>query len=464
MAASRTEVAHTQGGGFVFTISAISALAGLLFGYDTGVISGARLYVREDFHLSTLQDSTVSSLALLGCLIGAAFSGTLADRFGRRSVLFQVATLFVIGAFGTALAPGPVLLSIGRLVVGIAIGIASYTAPLYISEISPAHVRGKLVSLNQLMITIGILVSYLADYGLAASRGWRWMFGLAAVPALILLAGLVFVPETPRWYVRQAMHDRARDVLAKIRKPFEVDPELAEIEASLSQQQGNWRELFSAALRPALIIGIGLAAFQQFTGINTVIYYAPTIFQMAGLQSKAGAILATAGVGVVNVVVTILALELLDRVGRRRLLIWGLIGMIVSLALLGFGFLTQSPTPALAWTSMVCVMAYVACFAFSLGPIFWLMIAEIYPLKIRSRAMSVAAAANWGSNFIVALTFLSLLDALGRPSTFWLYALVGVVALVFVVRLVPETKGKTLEEIEAGWRSHGAARSGGSGA
>jgi SP family galactose:H+ symporter-like MFS transporter len=343
------------------------------------------------------------------------------------------------------------------VIVGIAIGIASYTAPLYISEISPAAVRGKLVSLNQLMITIGILVSYLADYGLAASRGWRWMFGLAGIPGLILLIGLVFVPESPRWYVKQLLHDRAREVLAKIREPFEIDPELAEIEASFIKQEGSWRELLSAALRPALIIGVGLAVFQQFTGINTVIYYAPTIFQLAGLQSKASAILATAGVGAVNVLLTILALELLDRAGRRPLLIYGLIGMIVSLGLLGIGFLTQNPTPALVWISVICVMAYVACFAISLGPIFWLMIAEIYPLKIRSRAMSVAAAANWGSNFLVALTFLSLLQALGRAWTFWLYGLIGVIALIFVLRLVPETKGKTLEQIEAGWRAHGKA-------
>jgi len=445
--------ARTQSSTFVFTISAVSALAGLLFGYDTGVISGARLFVQEDFHLSTLQDEVAVAAALLGCLIGAAFSGPLADRFGRRTVLIQVACLFILGAFGTALSSGMVWLSVGRLVVGIAIGIASYTAPLYISEISPARVRGKLVSLNQLMITIGILVSYLVDYALTASRGWRWMFGLAAIPGLILLIGLLFVPESPRWYVKQLLGDRAREVLAKIRKPFEVDSELAEIEASFTQQEGSWRELWSPNLRPALVIGVGLAVFQQFTGINTVIYYAPTIFQLAGLQSKASAILATAGVGVVNVLLTILALELLDRVGRRPLLIWGLIGMVLSLALLGIGFLTQNPTPALAWTSMICVMAYVACFAISLGPIFWLMIAEIYPLKLRSRAMSLAAAANWGSNFLVALTFLTLLDALGRPGTFWLYAFVGIVALVFVLRLVPETKGKTLEQIEASWRS-----------
>jgi len=454
MTTADVAAAPPRAGQFVFTISAVSALAGLLFGYDTGVISGAILFVQEDFRLSTFQEEAVVGAVLLGAMIGAAVGGRLADYFGRRNVLMQVACLFILGALGTALAPGTAWIALGRVVVGMAIGIASFTAPLYISEISPAPIRGKLVSLNQLMITIGILVSYLADYALAASRGWRWMFGLAAIPAGILLVGLLFVPESPRWYVRQRLRERAREVLMKIRRPFEVDPELAEIEASLTQQQGGWRELLSPRLRPALAIGIGLAVFQQFTGINTVIYYAPTIFQLAGLQSHSAAILATAGVGVVNVLLTILALELLDRAGRRPLLLYGLIGMILSLALLGIGFLTQTPTPALAWVSVICVMAFVACFAISLGPIFWLMIAEIYPLKIRSRAMGVATMANWGSNLLVALTFLSLLRALGRPWTFWLYALVGVVAWVFVLRMVPETKGKTLEQIEADWRSY----------
>ena len=453
MTAGEAAIGTKHGGGFVFTISAVSALAGLLFGYDTGVISGAILFVQEDFRLSNLHEEIVVSAVLLGAMIGAAIGGRLADRFGRRSVLIQVAGLFIIGALGTALAPSMLWLAIGRVVVGIAIGIASFTTPLYISEISPAQVRGKLVSLNQLMITIGILVSYLADYGLAASRGWRWMFGLAAIPALILLVGLPFVPESPRWFLRQNQRERGREVLAKIRQPFEIDAEIADIEASLRQQEGGWRELLSANLRPALVIGIGLAVFQQFTGINTVIYYAPTIFQLAGLQSHSAAILATAGVGVINVLLTVFALELLDRAGRRPLLLYGLIGMIISLALLGFAFLTRNPTPALAWTSVICVMAYVACFAISLGPIFWLMIAEIYPLKIRSRAMGIATMANWGSNLLVALTFLSLLEFLGRPWTFWLYALVGVVAWIFVLRMVPETKGKTLEQIEAHWRS-----------
>jgi MFS transporter, SP family, galactose:H+ symporter len=451
--ASEKAVGSTKHTGFVTVVSAVSALAGLLFGYDTGVISGARLFFRDDFQLTTQQDERVVGAALLGCVIGAAIGGKLADLFGRRKVLIWVAVLFILGAIGTALAQGPQLLSVGRVVVGIAIGIASFTAPLYISEISPANVRGTLVSLNQLMITIGIVCSYLADYALADARAWRWMFGVAAIPAAIMLIGLLFVPESPRWYMRQGRREVARTVLSRIRAGADVDVEIAEIESSLNKQEGSWRELLSPALRPALIIGIGLAAFQQFTGINTVIYYAPTIFQIAGLKSNSVAILATAGVGVVNVLMTVVALWLLDRAGRRALLLWGIVGMVICLGVLGFAFVSPNLTQVLAPVAVVSVMMYVACFAISLGPVFWLMISEIYPLKIRGRAMGVATVSNWGSNMIVALTFLSLLEWLGHAWTFWVYALVGVAAWVFVYKLVPETKGKTLEEIEAGWRS-----------
>lgn len=441
---------------FVTIIAAISALAGLLFGYDTGVISGAILFVQEDFHLSTFQEEIVVSAVLLGAMIGAVIGGRLTDRFGRRNILIQVAILFTIGAICTSFAPTTAWLALGRVVVGIAIGIASFTAPLYISEISPPAVRGRLVTLNQLMITIGIVCSYLADYGLAASRGWRWMFGLAAIPALILLIGLIFVPESPRWFMSRGLRERAREVLLRIHAPAVAEAELSDIEASLSQQEGGWSELLSHSLRPALIIGIGLAVFQQFTGINTVIYYAPTIFQFAGLRSHSVAILATAGVGIINVLMTIVSLWLLDRLGRRPLLLYGVAGMIISLGILGFGFLSPNLTHSLAWLSVICVMFYVACFAIGLGPVFWLMISEIYPLKLRGRAMGIATVANWGSNLLVALTFLSLLHSFGPAWTFWLYALVGIVAWIFVVRLVPETKGKTLEQIEAQWRTEAA--------
>jgi sugar porter (SP) family MFS transporter len=436
-------------------VSGISALAGLLFGYDTGVISGAILFVRKDFLLSTFQEEVVVAAVLLGAVAGAAFGGKLADALGRRKLLIQVAILFIIGAIGTALAPTPTWLAIGRVVVGVAIGIASFTAPLYISEVSPPAIRGKLVSLNQLMITLGIVVSYLADYGLADKEAWRWMFGLAAIPALILLIGLLFVPESPRWLMSRSQEDQARAVLQRIRESDDVSSELAEIKADLSLQEGGWRELLNVSLRRPLIIGIGLAIFQQFTGINTVIYYAPTIFQLAGLHSASAAILATVGVGVVNVLLTIVALRLIDRVGRRPLLLYGLVGMVISLGVLGAAFLFASSSSIVAWMAVISLAVYVACFAIGLGPVFWLLISEIYPLKIRGRAMGVATMMNWGSNLIVALTFLSLLHSLGRSATFWLYAVIGIIAWFFVYRLVPETKGRTLEQIDAEWHSVG---------
>lgn len=440
---------------FVTMVSGISALAGLLFGYDTGVISGAILFVRKDFLLSTFQEEIVVSAVLLGAVAGAAFGGKLADVLGRRKLLIQVAILFIIGAIGTALAPSPTSLAIGRVVVGVAIGIASFTAPLYISEVSPPAIRGKLVSLNQLMITLGIVVSYLADYGLADKEAWRWMFGLAAIPALILLIGLFFVPESPRWLMGRSQEDQARSVLQRIRESGDVSTELAEIKADLSLQEGSWRELLNPSLRLPLIIGIGLAIFQQFTGINTVIYYAPTIFQLAGLHSASAAILATVGVGAVNVLLTIVALRLLDRVGRRPLLLYGLVGMVISLGVLGGAFLLAGSSPIVAWLAVISLAVYVACFAIGLGPVFWLLISEIYPLKIRGRAMGVATMMNWGSNLIVALTFLSLLHSLGRSATFWLYAVIGIIAWFFVYRLVPETKGRTLEQIDAEWHHVG---------
>jgi SP family galactose:H+ symporter-like MFS transporter len=442
-------------GRFVTVVSWISALAGLLFGYDTGVISGAILFVKVDFSLSTSQEEFVVAAVLVGAVIGAIIGGRLSDRFGRRNVLIQVALLFIIGAIGTALAPTPTWLAIGRVVVGIAIGVASFTAPLYISEVSPARVRGKLVSLNQLMITIGIVVSYLADYGFSGAREWRWMFGVAAVPALILAVGLIFVPESPRWLMSRGLVEQARKILSRIRES-NVDAEISEIALSLNKQEGGLREIFSAAVRPALVVGIGLAIFQQFTGINTVIYYAPTIFQFAGFKSASAAILATAGIGAVNVLLTIVALRLLDRAGRRPLLLYGLVGMIISLGVLGFAFLSGSLSSTVAWVAVISVAVYVACFAIGLGPVFWLMIAEIYPLRVRGQAMAVATVANWGANLLVALTFLSLLHSLGRPWTFWLYGIIGLIAWVFVYTLVPETKGRTLEQLEEYWRTRRA--------
>jgi SP family galactose:H+ symporter-like MFS transporter len=443
---------------FVTMVAGISALGGLLFGYDTGVISGAILFIQQDFALSGTLEEVVISSVLLGAVIGAAVGGPLADGMGRRRALILTAVIFALGAVGTALAPDVAWLIAGRVIVGAAIGAASFTAPLYISEVSPVAIRGRLVSLNQIALTAGIVVSYLVDYALSGARGWRWMFGLAAIPAVALGVGMLFVPESPRWLISRALPEKAHAVLQRIRGSADVDGELTEIRTSVDQQSGGWTELLSPLVRPALIVGIGLAIFQQVTGINTVIYYAPTIFQFAGFTSASVAILATVGVGVVNLAMTVVAMLLLDRVGRRPLLLVGLAGMVLSLGVLGLAFAVPNLKANLGWIAVGSLMAYVASFAIGLGPVFWLLISEIYPLKIRGLAMSVATVANWGMNLLVALTFLTLIQLMGRPATFWLYGVVGVGAWIFAYRLVPETKGRTLEDIEAHWRSGGHPR------
>jgi SP family galactose:H+ symporter-like MFS transporter len=438
---------------FVYIVAAVSALGGMLFGYDTGVISGAILFIKKEFVLSTALEEVVVSVVLIGAVGGAAAGGTLADRFGRRKLIIITAAIFALGAVGTALAQNVAWLIIGRIIVGAAIGAASFTAPLYISEISPVSVRGRLVSFNQLAITIGIVVSYLVGYALSGIGGWRWMFGLAAIPSAMLGIGLLFMPDSPRWLLSQGLVDKAHVVLKRIRGIANVDDELQEIQMSLSQQSGSWSEFLSPLVRPALIVGIGLAIFQQASGINTVIYYAPTIFQFAGFKSASAAILATVGVGVINMVMTTVAMQLLDRVGRRPLLLIGLVGMVLSLIMLGLAFLLPGLVNMLGWIAVGSLMLYVGSFAISLGPVFWLLISEIYPLKIRSLAMSAVTVVNWAANLIVALTFLSIIQVLGRPGTFWLFGLVGIGAWVFSYFFVPETKGRSLEEIESHWRS-----------
>jgi sugar porter (SP) family MFS transporter len=436
---------------FIYLVAVIAALCGLLFGYDTGVISGALLFVKRDFSLSSWMQSVVTSAVLAGATLGAGFSGRLTDRFGRRRMVIAVAVLFFLASLLTGLAPGVGWLALGRVLVGLAIGVCSYTAPLYISEISPARNRGALVSMNQLLITLGILVSYLTDYALAGGEHWRWMFGLAAIPAAILGIGMIFLPESPRWLVSAGKKERALAVLQRVRSATEAAEELQLIESHNQSQEAHWTELFQLQYRPALVVGVGLAIFQQITGINTIIYYAPTIFQLAGFSSAAQSILATSGVGLVNVLLTILSVRLLDRTGRRPLLLVGIAGMIASLAALGFVFQFGAHSWALSWLAVGSVMLYVASFAISLGPIFWLLIAEIYPLRVRGVAMGVATMANWAFNLLVALTFLLLVERLGPAYTFWIYALVSVASWIFGYRKVPETKGRTLEEINEAW-------------
>jgi sugar porter (SP) family MFS transporter len=440
---------------FVFIAAVFAALGGLLFGYDTGVISGALIFIKSQFQLSVFHQELVVSVVLIGAAVGALGGGRLADAFGRRLMLIVTALIFMAGALVCAAAASVGALIVGRIIVGLGIGLSSSTVPVYISEVSPPGARGWQVSLFQLAITIGILGAYLVDYGFAASGGWRWMLGLAVVPGALLGLGMLAMPETPRWLAKHGHAESARKVLARIRGTQDVQAEFQEIQSTLSQaeERGHFSDLLAVSVRPALVVGVGLAIFQQITGINTVIYYAPTIIQSAGIPSASGAILATAGIGLVNVLMTIVAMWLIDRAGRRPLLVTGISGMVISLGVLGFVFRTHEPSAGMGWLAVVILMAYVASFAISLGPIFWLLIAEIYPLRVRGIAEGTAAGTNWAANLLVSLTFLSLLQALGPSWTFWLYGLLSIGSLLFSYSLVPETKGRTLEEIEQTWRS-----------
>jgi MFS transporter, SP family, galactose:H+ symporter len=451
---------HLRGARFVYIAASFAALGGLLFGYDTGVISGALIFIKHEFGLTTATEEIVVSGVLLGATIGAIFGGKAADLFGRRRVLLVTAAIFGVGALASAAAPSPAILIVSRIILGLAIGLASTNVPVYLSEVAPSQARGWIVSLFQLAVTVGIVVAYLTDYAFAGVEGWRWMLGLAVAPALVFGTGMFFLPETPRWLIRGGQHEAAQRVLVQIRQLADVSVEIEEIKQSLSQQteSGRWADLLGSRVRLALIVGLGLAIFQQITGINTVIYYAPKILHTAGFNTASGAILATAGVGVVNVGMTIIAMFLVDRAGRRPLLLVGIAGMIVTLGVLGLSFRISSPSAQLSRVAVICLMGYVASFAISLGPIFWLLIAEIYPLKIRGLAEGAAATFNWGSNLLVSLTFLTLVEKLGASATFLLYAFASVASWLFAYYLVPETKGRSLEEIEAFWRARYRAR------
>lgn len=435
----------------VYAISVFAALAGLLFGYDTGIISGAILFIKKDFSLTAFQVEMIVSAVLLGALIGSGLSGRLTDLLGRRKVLIFTAITFIIGSLSTALAPSVHWLIIGRIILGVAIGVGSFTAPLYIAEIAPQRIRGMLVSLNQLAITIGIVFSYLVNYYFSVQGRWPWMLGLGVVPAAILLLGTLFLPESPRWMILKGWEHKARTILQRIRGSGNINKEFEEIQQTVKIEKGTHRLLLAKWVRPILFISLGLSFFQQVTGINTIIYYAPTILQIAGFKQAGGAILATLGIGIVNVLFTIVALPLIDKWGRRPLLLLGISGMFISLAMMGAAFYFPEFT-ALRWVAVGSMVIYIASFAMSLGPIMWLIISEIFPLNIRGVGASLAISASWGFNMLVALTFLTLIELLGPSHTFWLYAFLCVLGGLFVYFVVPETKGCSLEHIEENLR------------
>lgn len=433
---------------FVLKISLLAALGGLLFGYDTGVISGALLYIKKDLNAGDLAQSWIVAGLLAGAVAGALAGGRLADSISRRWTLLITGVVYVGAALAASASQSPGQLVAARMVLGLAVGSASAVAPLYIAEHTPPRIRGGTVSYNQLMITIGILVAYLVDFALRdTGSGWRWMLALGAVPGVFLVIGMFLVPYSPRWLMQRGRRDEAREVLRRTRAEDEYEAEFEEIDSVLSREnRSGLRSLTHPSVRPMLVIGIGLAVIQQVVGVNTVVYFSPTILTYTGLHAG-DAIAQALSVGITNVVFTVVAVLLLDRVGRRALLIVGTSGLTLALATLGaffaFGWKDSAP-----WVALLALVVFIASFAIGLGPVFWLMISEIFPLEVRGSAMAVCSLFNWVANFFISYYFLQLIGAIGKAWTFWLYAALGVAGIAFFLTRVPETKNRSLEQIE----------------
>lgn len=441
---------------WLLMVGVVIMLAGALFGYDQGVISGALEGIREEFDLSTSLVEVITSGVTLGALFGALVAGLLADRIGRRRTILVAAFLFCVGAMLEAFTPGTGVLVVGRFTVGFGVGVASVAAPLYAAEMAPAALRGRYVSIYQLAITIGIFVAYLVDQALANSDNWRAMLGVSAVPAVLLLIAMLPMSDTARWLLKVGRRADAEAAVHRVAPEVDAGQRISEIEASLDEDadQASWSEIVGRNMRKPLLIGVGLAVFQQITGINAIIYYGDQIFGFAGFSTPADQAAATTwAIGAVNVLATLVAVAYVDRFGRKPLLLIGLVGMGMSLTVVGFCFLKlddatgQGESMAGIFT-LVALVVFIASFAFSLGPIVWTIINEIFPNRVRGRAVAVATAANWGTAFLVSRYFLSLIDTIGESATFWLFAAFSAMAFVFIQRVVPETKGRTLEEIE----------------
>ena len=440
---------------FVVKVSLVAALGGLLFGYDTAVIAGVIGYLQQRFQLSPIMTGWAASSAIWGCAFGAMTAGYLSDRFGRKKVLIVTAILFIISSVGAMIPRNLEEFLVARFIGGLGIGAASMLSPLYISEIAPSRNRGRLVSLYQLAIVVGINLIYfvnllIASFGDEAwnvETGWRYMLGSGAIPALLFLVLLFIVPESPRWLVKKGKHDDALDTLEKVNGTEEGKNVLKEIKESLGQEVGTLSDLFSKRLKPALVIGVILALFSQITGINAIIYYAPEIFKGVGFAAES-ALLQTVLIGTINTLFTFVALWLIDKAGRKTLLQWGVAGMIVCLLAVGACFhfnLTNGP-----WLILF-ILAYIACFASSLGPIPWVLISEIFPTRTRGIAMSFCTVVLWVGVLAVTQFTPVLLKHVGGSYTFWLFMLNAIFLLWFVWKWIPETKQRTLEEIEQSW-------------
>jgi sugar porter (SP) family MFS transporter len=433
----------------VYLPAMVAAIGGLLFGFDTAVINGAIVFIKRQFGLSDSQTEIAASSLLLGCVVGASVAAFTSDRFGRKRVLLAAATLFTLSAIASALPRDLIEFAVARLVGGVAIGIASTLSPLYIAEISPAQKRGLLVSLNQLAIVTGILLSYSVNYllGGAGPANWRWMFASAAVPSIAFFLTLLFIPESPRWLMQKGREQEAKHFLAQIVGPRAASGEIEAIRGAISEESGD---LLDPAFRKALIVAILIALFSQFTGINTIIYYGSIVFlEHVPHQTAITALWANVIIGAINFVATVAGMLLIDRSGRKSLLMTAFGGMALSLVAVSAAIHFQASGVVV----LIFILTYVACFAVGVGTGTWVLMSEICPTRVRGRAMSVATVFLWCGTLLVTLTFLSLVNLFTAAGVFLLYAIVSIAAFLFVWRGVPETKGRTLEEIEKFWLS-----------
>jgi sugar porter (SP) family MFS transporter len=444
---------------FLARISFVAALGGVLYGYDMGIIAAAVIFVRYAFSLSTMMEELVVSIVLVGAMIGAMVGGAVADRIGRRATLVWAGGIFIAGSVLAPLSPNVVILIVARAIIGVGIGFTSVTAPVYVSELAPPQSRGMLIGLYQFALTTGIALADLVGYWLATQQAWRLMFGIAVVPTLFFLGVILRVPESPRWLLAHSRGKDAEAVLLSYTDASGAQQFLADIREGLkTPMEQSWRALWTPAVRGSLFIAVGLTVLQQVTGINTIIYYGPQIFELAGIASHSNSILATLLVAVVNVIATVVGIMLVDQVGRKPLLYVGVGGMTVALFALAFAFSHQSALGAsLGAIAIGCLMLYIACFAFSLGAIAWILVSEVFPLRVRGRGVAVGTLFSGIANFAVSLTFLSLIKAVGSAFTFAIYGGLSVVTLIFIRYAVPETCGRELESIsapKAGWAAH----------
>lgn len=449
---------------FLFRVCLVATLGGLLFGYDTAVISGTVNYLQAHFGLSEMMLGWVVSSAIVGCIIGAAVAGSISDRFGRKAAFFAAATALLISAIGTALPQTVSQLVFFRLIGGVGVGIACIISPMYIAEMAPQRLRGRLVSLNQIAILAGMVVVYIVNAQIAGNNstewnvayGWRWMFGSEAVPATIFVLLIFSIPESPRWLIKAGRDAEARKVLSGVFSHEETEQMVREVHESLTTEEGGWREVFSKTYRPALVLGVLLAAIQHGTGINAVMYYAPRIFSHAGVENSS-AIGHMVIISLIMAGFTVVGLALVDKLGRRPLLIFSTLGMSISLFMLYFFYGDGGAGGFRESLVLFWIIAYAGSFSIGMGPIVWVIISEIFPNRVRGRCASVAVFFMWTASLAISQLFPWLLK-LVNEGVFLIFAVLSTISLIYIWRAVPETKGRSLEEIEQDWQTRASRK------